>query len=72
MVIWDFGMCKGRERKGKAVWEQVVRVVVGIGVMVEEVVGGVGAGGRRGQSSFHTSKRVIQRLQLTKDLPSNY
>jgi hypothetical protein len=52
MVIWDFGMCKGRERKGMAAWEQVVRVVVGIGV-VEEVVGGVGAGGRRGQSSFH-------------------
>jgi hypothetical protein len=36
MVIWDFGMCKGRERKGMAAWEQVVRVVVGIGV-VEEV-----------------------------------
>ncbi len=47
-----------------AAWEQVVRVVVGIGV-VEEVVGGVGAGGRRGQSSFHFQQiTLIQYLHL--------
>jgi hypothetical protein len=61
MVIWDgFGSCKGIERRGKAAREQVMGVVVEIGVVVV-VVGVVVVGGRRGQSSFHLN--IISRKQ---------